>query len=77
MALLEDSSWYKANFRAATTPTFGRGAGCGFVEDDCITKGKIPDYSVGYFCSSHEALGARSGCDHTHYGISRVWVTTQ
>ena len=67
LALLEDSSWYKANFRAATTPTFGRGAGCGFVEDDCITKGKIPDYSVGYFCSSHEALGARSGCDHTHY----------
>ena len=67
MALLEDSSWYKANFRAATTPTFGRGAGCGFVEDDCISKGNIPDYSVGFFCSSHEALGARSGCDHTHH----------
>jgi hypothetical protein len=67
LALLEDSSWYKANFRAATTPTFGRGAGCGFVEGDCISKGNIPDYSVGYFCSSSEALGARSGCDHTHH----------
>jgi hypothetical protein len=67
LALLEDSSWYKANFRAATTPTFGRGAGCGFVEDDCISKGNIPDYSVGFFCSSHESLGARSGCDHTHH----------
>lgn len=67
LALLEDSSWYKANFRAATTPTFGRGAGCGFVEDDCISKGNIPDYSLGFFCSSHEALGARSGCDHTHH----------
>jgi len=67
LALLEDSSWYKANFRAATTPTFGRGAGCGFVEDDCILKGKVPDYSLGFFCSSHEALGARSGCDYTHH----------
>jgi len=67
LALLEDSSWYKANFRAATTPTFGRGAGCGFVEDDCISKGNVPDYSVGFFCSSQEALGARSGCDHTHH----------
>ena len=66
LALLEDSSWYTANFRAATTPTFGRGAGCGFVEDDCISKGNIPDYSLGFFCSSHEAMGARSGCDHTH-----------
>ncbi|KAK1746265.1 leishmanolysin-like peptidase (family M8) [Skeletonema marinoi] len=27
LALLEDSSWYRANFRVATTPTFGRGAG--------------------------------------------------
>ncbi len=67
LALLEDSSWYRANFQAATTPTFGRSAGCGFVEDDCVYKGITPDYSLGFFCSSQEAMGARTGCDHTHH----------
>ena len=37
LALLEDSSWYKANFEAAKTPLFGRGAGCGFLESSCIS----------------------------------------
>jgi leishmanolysin-like peptidase len=68
LALLEDSSWYQANFAEATTPTFGRGAGCGFVESSCIAGGNVPDYSVGYFCASHERLpGTRSGCDYTHH----------
>ena len=66
LALLEDSSWYKANFAAATTPTFGRGAGCGFVESSCIAGGNIPDYSNGYFCAAEEIPGSRSGCDYTH-----------
>ncbi|KAL3806928.1 hypothetical protein ACHAXA_006643 [Cyclostephanos tholiformis] len=67
LALLEDSSWYKANFAAATTPSFGRGAGCGFVVSSCIVGGKVPDYSSGYFCASVELPGARSGCDYTHH----------
>jgi leishmanolysin-like peptidase len=67
LALLEDSSWYKANFAAAKTPAFGRGAGCGFVEGSCIAGGKVPDYSAGFFCSSKERPGARSGCDFSHH----------
>lgn len=66
LALLEDSSWYKANYAAATTPSFGRGAGCGFVESPCITGGNIPDYSAGYFCATVDPPGVRSGCDYTH-----------
>ncbi|KAL7536273.1 hypothetical protein ACHAXR_010253 [Thalassiosira sp. AJA248-18] len=64
LALLEDSSWYKANFAAATTPTFGRGSGCGFVESSCITGGNVPDYSKGFFCASQGLPGA--SCDYTH-----------
>ena len=66
LALLEDSSWYKANFAASVTPSFGRGAGCGFVQGSCIIGGKVPDYSVGYFCASIDHPGQRSGCDYSH-----------
>ncbi len=67
LAILEDSSWYKANFSAAITPTFGRGAGCGFVDGECISGGKIPDYSEGFFCNSlDDSPGYRSGCDYMH-----------
>jgi len=67
LALLEDSSWYVADFAAAKTPSFGRGAGCGFVESSCITGGNVPDYSRGFFCNSLDVLGVRSGCDYTHH----------
>jgi len=67
LALLEDSSWYKADFAAAAMPSFGRGAGCGFIESSCITGSHVPDYSTGYFCASLELPGARSGCDYTHH----------
>ena len=67
LALLEDSSWYLADFSGATTPTFGRGAGCGFLEDLCISDGKVPDYSAGFYCStSDETPGSPTGCDYTH-----------
>merc|ERR1712157_356046 len=36
LALLEDSSWYKANFKNARTNSFGHGAGCGFILDTCL-----------------------------------------
>lgn len=64
MAILEDSSWYKANFSAATTPSFGRAAGCGFIYESCIVKGKVPDYSSGYFCDTLDE--SRTGCDFNH-----------
>ena len=67
LALLEDSSWYKANFTMATTPSFGRGAGCGFVESACIVGGNVPDYSKGFFCNSVDLPGTRSGCDYSHH----------
>lgn len=67
IALLEDSSWYRANFKASRTPSFGRAAGCGFVGSKCISSsGNVPDYSLGYFCSTVDPPGTRSGCDYLH-----------
>jgi len=78
MALLEDSGWYRANFALATTPLFGRGAGCGFVKDDCMSAyimpasaasvdDDVPEYSRGFFCRE-SSLGYHQplGCDYTH-----------
>ena len=72
LALLEDSGWYRANFALSTTPLFGRGAGCGFVEGNCVSDSKdVPEYSHGFFCGDssegdwrfgHQPLG----CDYTH-----------
>jgi len=51
LALLQDSSWYKANFTMVSVNPFGHGAGCEFVESSCLNDGKVPDYLKGFFCS--------------------------
>ncbi|KAL9187722.1 hypothetical protein ACHAXT_006100 [Thalassiosira profunda] len=75
LALLADSGWYRANFEHSTVPLFGRGAGCGFVEGDCVGESKsvVPEYSRGFFCNdvADESLGSMlhpepSECDYTH-----------
>jgi hypothetical protein len=72
LALLEDSGWYRVNFKKSTVPLFGRGAGCGFVEGNCIgpPRTKLPDYSQGYFCNdehrNRQNADQPSGCDYTH-----------
>jgi len=69
LALLEDSSWYKANYKDAIVPSFGHGAGCGFLEGDCLVSDqkKIPSYSKDFFCSLEEANALQSlGCDVSH-----------
>ncbi|KAL7528485.1 hypothetical protein ACHAXR_002472, partial [Thalassiosira sp. AJA248-18] len=73
LALLQDSGWYKAVFRKSTVPLFGRGAGCGFIEGNCIGE-SVPDYSRGFFCSdtteeNHQDLvfdPQPRGCDFSH-----------
>ena len=72
LALLQDSGWYQANFQKSTAPLFGRGAGCGFVEGDCIGE-SVPEYSQGFFCSDItdesqdlEPFSQPSGCDYTY-----------
>lgn len=72
LAMFEDSSWYKADFSKATVSLFGRGAGCGFVEGECVSKAfAVPDYSADFFCGDvveGDITFDRkpSSCDYTH-----------
>ena len=52
LALLEDSGWYKVDYRGAETPTFGLGAGCDFVHNNCIQDDVVPSWGRGMFCDS-------------------------
>jgi len=81
LALLEDSGWYRANYNSpyVQPSTFGRGAGCDFVNKPCINDGKIPSYSKGSFCNSSMEIDidgkitdpSKQSCspDHTHKAL--------
>ena len=57
LALLEDSGWYLPNYEVAQNSPFALGAGCEFLEDQCIQKGKVPAWAEGTFCSSASSIG--------------------
>lgn len=65
LALLEDSSWYVANYQASTETPFGRGAGCQFARGGCASE--VNDVyeskpNKGFHCSEIGELG----CDMSH-----------
>ncbi|KAL9189154.1 hypothetical protein ACHAXT_011644 [Thalassiosira profunda] len=57
LALLEDSGWYIPNYSVAQNSPFAKGAGCDFVEDECIQSGYVPSWGQGLFCSSANDIG--------------------
>lgn len=63
LAFLEDTGWYRADYSKADMSPFGHGAGCDFVNSDCIVNGEIPYYSRGNFCNS---INKESMCDPTY-----------
>lgn len=64
LAFLEDTGWYKSNFRNAHNSPFGLGAGCPFVEEKCIVDEKVPAYGKGYFCNDVESNTWSCGPSH-------------
>ena len=78
LAYLEDSGWYRANYQSnyVHLGTFGHGAGCSFLEENCIdSDGNVPEAMEGNFCNS--LVSTRGGsinvansrsqkCDPTH-----------
>lgn len=79
LALLEDSGWYRANYQSnyVQISMFGHGAGCDFVENNCIdSKGNVPKVFKEHFCNTPISISAnglidtqRSGaqtCDPSH-----------
>ena len=61
LAFFEDTGWYRANYTNSNPSVFGRGAGCDFVNGDCIVDGRVPDYSEGFFCNDPLEVTLYSG----------------
>jgi leishmanolysin-like peptidase len=68
LAFLEDSGFYRVNFRNSKNSPFGLGAGCDFVLKDCIVNGTIPEYGKGYFCNERHDTnkGGPWACGPSH-----------
>eukprot|EP00804_Cyclotella_cryptica_P004796 CCRYP_004889-RA/>CCRYP_004889-RA protein AED:0.03 eAED:0.03 QI:201/1/1/1/1/0.75/4/730/816 len=65
LALLEDSSWYVANYQVSVETSFGRGAGCQFAGSRCQmdeTNEELDDDYSGFHCSEIGEMG----CDASH-----------
>lgn len=66
LALLEDSGWYKPDYTLAGAFTYGRGKGCGFLEQSCVQNGTTP--FPDYFCTapgeSCKTWSRIRGCSH-------------
>lgn len=60
LALLEDSSWYVANYTVSSEIPFGRGSGCQFARGGCIPDNDKNNW--GFHCTDIDTLG----CDPSH-----------
>jgi len=74
LGLLHDSGWFVPDYSVAKVSVFGIGAGCEFLEEDCIVNGEIPSYSKGIFCNTEYKIEGNNfmgayGCDPTHTGM--------
>lgn len=58
--MLEDSSWYVANYTVSTEVPFGRGSGCQFARGGCIPDNDKNNW--GFHCNTIDTLG----CDPSH-----------
>ncbi len=71
---MEDSGWYKVDFRESENSPFGLNSGCSFVTEDCIVDDQLPSYSVGNFCSD-ETVDQKWRCDpgHNYRGVCDLY----
>lgn len=60
LAYFADSGWYQVDLsRTALSASWGRGAGCAFVEENCIgDDGQVPTSYEPYFCNEHPGIDA-------------------
>ena len=65
LALFEDSGWYQVNYYTGGLFRFGKGRGCSFIQNKCVTNGKsnFPNE----FCVSQQ--GPRCTNSHLFYGV--------
>lgn len=52
LAFFADSGWYQVDLsRSSMAASWGRGAGCAFVEETCINDGEVPPSYDFFFCN--------------------------
>lgn len=68
LAFLEDTGWYKCDFTQASNSPFGLGAGCDFVNENCIVDEMVPDYGKGFFCNEKKEKKWTCGPSHMFRG---------
>lgn len=65
LALFEDTGWYKANFSDVLGDSFGYGAGCDFLTNDCIMDDAVPEFGFDTFCKTL-TVESPIRCDASH-----------
>lgn len=69
LALFEDTGWYKGNFSGSLgvvhAPSFGYGAGCDFLTNDCIMDDAVPEFGEDIFCKTL-TVESPIRCDASH-----------
>ena len=63
-----DTGWYKCDFTQASNSPFGLGAGCDFVNENCIVDEMVPDYGKGFFCNEKKEKKWTCGPSHMFRG---------
>lgn len=67
LALFADSGWYQVDLsRAAYSDAWGRGAGCSFVNSDCISRidGTVSESNEPFFCNQVANTVSRGSVAH-------------
>jgi hypothetical protein len=72
LAYLEDSGWYRANYESeyVKISAFGHGAGCDFVEGNCIDPdtGDVPYAFEEMFCNEPTSISSSGAIDTSSSG---------
>jgi len=70
LSYLYDTGWYVPNYGAAGQLLWGKGKGCNFALNKCLTAGTTPTTAFSEFCTS----STTGGCtfDHTAIGMCNV-----
>jgi leishmanolysin len=71
LALFEDTGWYKVDWSWATPLNFGKGAGCAFHTDSCITSSGQPAFDE--FCVDTER---QQKCDYNNLHTGQCGIAT-
>ena len=68
LAYFADSGWYQVDLSMADVAAgWGRGTGCGFVQDECIGKnGQVPPQNQPFFCNEIPSAYSRSVASDIH-----------